>query len=108
MTVLPSISCFPGMFPSTFLDSLLMKAFSVFPFPSPQTCLHHFQKSFPSIKDISFTDNEGLIPITMLPFIKLDLIFTSWSRTSKRPISTREISTFASIKLFSGNPDFYG
>ena len=49
-------------------------------------------KSFPSISDILSTGNEGLIPITMLPFIKLDLIFTSWSGTSKMPISNPELS----------------
>ena len=58
-------------------------------------------KSFPSINDIPSTGYEGLIPITMLPFMKLDLIFTSWSGTSKTPISTPKISTFAPVKLFS-------
>ena len=57
--------------------------------------------TFSPVKSFPYTGNEGLIPITMLPFIKLDLIFTSWSGTSKTPISTPEISTFAPVKLFS-------
>ena len=57
--------------------------------------------TFPRINDIPSTGNEGLIPITMLPFIKLDLIFTSWSGTSKTPISTPEKSTFTQVKPFS-------
>ena len=36
----------------------------------------------------------------MLLFIKLNLIFTTWSGTSKTPISTPEINTFAPVKLF--------
>ena len=58
-------------------------------------------KSFPSINDIPSIGNDGLVPTIMLPFIKLDLIFTSWRGTSKMPISTPEISTFAPVKLVS-------
>ena len=162
MTDLLSPSCFPGMFPFTFPDLFLIKAFSAFSlflslnlpsaFPRnvperpvsslpcyfmasffafiervsteagniPGNFSANFSvfssslgfsttlgstitfspaKSFQSIKDIPSKGTEGLIPITILPFIKLDLIFTSWSGTSKTPISTPETSTFAPVNF---------
>ena len=46
MTDLLSPSCFSGMFSFTFLDSFLLKAFSAFPYSSPQTYHQYFQEMY--------------------------------------------------------------